>query len=789
MRTWSLHPGDPLSLTLAADARLCTPDYTNDHIWELELGSGEPGALSLRTTYGLRARSMRIFPRFVENRNEIIDPAAFAEPPCIRKFYPNFLQLEFSPMEGIEVTSEYWAPVSQVIANRLTIKNGTPTSIDFSLEICAVLFPLEGSGFRLIQHQMVKALGAESGNLAPVIFLTGGPDEGEGAYPALCLNVKLEPGERRQYTWAQAALSDHQASFDLARLTAARQWDAERARIELVNTADHVDIRTGDPDWDAALAFSQSTAFSLFFNGNDHLPKPSFVLARQPDHGYSRTGDGSDYPSNWNGQAPLDSYYLSSLLPGAPRMVRHLFDNYLAAQSEGGYIDCKPGLGGQHGNFLAAPLIASLAWKVFLDNQDVGFLENVFSPLLKFFWAWFSPSHDRDGNGLPEWEHLLQTGFEENPLHDLWNPWSQGVDITCVQSPALLAMLFHEAQSLIKMAQQLHQQGEASLLSAQAEKLREAVENSWSSRSGLYQYTDRDTGLTQKGKILAKRKGPGDLSVKTKLEKASRLLVEITTEQTAAARPQVSIHEFVTKEASENLSSGQFQWRTGGLAATTQQVFNKVGKVKVRGIGKQDQVVVRTIDLSIEDHTLLTPLWAGIPDLQRAQNMIGRAILDAQKFDRPFGLPACPSVPDPQAETFFSSVYLPWNQLVGEGLLAYGFRNEAARLVAHLLTGIIKNLKKSQAFYQHYHAEIGSGLGERNSLVGLAPVGLFLKALGIERISPKRLHLTGLNPFPWSVTIKYRDLAIVCHSDRTEISFPNRPVTTVIDSFPCTVAL
>ena len=50
MRDWSLAPGDPLCLSLAADARLSIPDYLNDHIWELNMGSGELPALSLQTT-------------------------------------------------------------------------------------------------------------------------------------------------------------------------------------------------------------------------------------------------------------------------------------------------------------------------------------------------------------------------------------------------------------------------------------------------------------------------------------------------------------------------------------------------------------------------------------------------------------------------------------------------------------------------------------------------------------------------------------------------------------------
>ena len=55
MRDWSLTAGDPLYLTLAADSRLCKPDYVNDHIWEVALDSGEPAAIALQTTFGLRA--------------------------------------------------------------------------------------------------------------------------------------------------------------------------------------------------------------------------------------------------------------------------------------------------------------------------------------------------------------------------------------------------------------------------------------------------------------------------------------------------------------------------------------------------------------------------------------------------------------------------------------------------------------------------------------------------------------------------------------------------------------
>src|SRR6187549_2409126 len=90
MRDWSLTPGDPLHLTLAADARLCKPDYVNDHIWEVQFGASDPAAVSLHTTFGLRARSMRIFLRFTEGSSVITDPNTFIVKPSLRRFHPNF---------------------------------------------------------------------------------------------------------------------------------------------------------------------------------------------------------------------------------------------------------------------------------------------------------------------------------------------------------------------------------------------------------------------------------------------------------------------------------------------------------------------------------------------------------------------------------------------------------------------------------------------------------------------------------------------------------------------------
>ncbi len=792
MRDWSLTLGDPLHLTLAADARLSKPDYVNDHIWEVELGPSDPAAVSLYTTFGLRARSMRIFLRFTEGNSVITDPNTFVTKPSLRRFHPNFLSLDFVPFENLQVSTDFWVPESHAIAGRITLTNKTNAVRQLKLEVCALLTPLDGQSIIPTQQQLVNILAGQTSGIAPVIFMTGGPKHGPGPYPSLLLDLELGPGARRTLAFAEAALDTIPAAFELARKTAARTWEAERTRIEMLQASEELDIQTGDPDWDAALSFSQKAAHALFFNGNEHLPNPSFVHARHIDNGFSRKGDGTDYAPSWNGQAPIESYYLSSILQGAPQITKNLILNFLSTQNEDGEVDGKPGLAAQRGKLLAAPLLASLTWKYYQATHDEDFLSEVFPKLTKFFWSWFSSAHDRNRDGVPEWDHLLQTGFDDNPVFDVWHPWSQGLDISLVHSPSLEAMLYREAQSIAKIAKKLGKpEDETGLIQSQAEKIRESIEASWNASKSFYSYRDRETGLVSTGKVIAKKKGDGNMRPKFESETPVRLLIEIHTKNPAAKRPEVEISEYFTKTKGEmeTILGHQFQWRTGGLVATSQKIYNRIGRINVLGLEEKDRISVSIIDTTGEDITLALPMWAQIPDQQKAHALIGRNIMTADRFDRPFGLPSLPESPDPEADLVSMSVHFPWNQLIGEGLLAHGFRAEASRLTAHMMNAVIQNLKQNRSFYQRYHAETGAGIGERNAVQGLAPVGLFMQSLGVNILSSTRVKLEGKNLYPWPVTIKYKGLTVVRGMEQTTVTFINGESVLVKEEELCIVEI
>ncbi len=778
--------------------RLGKPDYLNDHIWELEIGGGEPASLAARTTYGLRARNMRLFYRFGESGELVTNPAEFARPPRLRRFYPNFLWLDFVPREGLEAIAEYWVPESHALAGRLKITNRTKAPRKLDVELCGALTPLDGKSLAFSQQQMVNVLAGRTGGLAPVLFLTGGPSVGPGPHPSLVVRLDLDPGVTRTLTWCVAAENTAEASFERARRVASRPWDAERARIELMDAGDTLEIHTGDSDWDAALAFSQRQALASFYPGSEQLPHPSFVSSRQPDGGFSHSGSGLDHPAGWNGQSALEAYYAASVLPMAHSLRRGLIENFLSVQTDDGSIDGRPGLAGQRAKFLAAPLLATMTWDYFQDTQDEAFLAEAFPKLLRFFEAWFTPAHDADTDGIPEWSHVLQTGFDDHPLFDTWHPWSQGLPVAALFSPELEALLYREASALIQMAEKLQVPEQIGQLHQHAAVLRASVEAGWDAGRSLYCYRDRITELCSAGKLVVKHKGSGEMRPrKATFDQPVRLLVEVHTEEPGTRHPIVEIsglgaepaEEGAERRQRERFEEGQFRWRTGGLTALSRKAYCKVGHIMATGLEEGDKLVVRSIDATVQDITLFTPLWSHIPEDARAQSMVNSALLGDHGFERTFGIRALAVVPDPKAESVTASVHMLWNQFIGEGLLAYGYRAEAARLSERLMRAVIHCLKQSRGFYASYHAETGSGIGERGALAGLAPVGLFLRVLGVNILSPGRVRLEGKNPFAWPVTILYKGLKVVRGADATEVLFPNGQAVKVTDEQPCVVSM
>lgn len=784
MREWNLRAGDPLALNLAADMRVTATDYCNDQIWELVLGGSEPPALALQTTFGLRARSARIFPQFTENEVTRQDPATFATQPVVRSIYPNFIQVLYAPFLNIDVVADYWAASSQMLVGRFTITNtgGTPRRV--RLELTAQLTPApDGERMSPLVIGLNSILAGKTGGLAPVLFLTGGPEAAASPFPSLQLMLDLPAGKTRQVTWVHAACGTPEESFEAARQAAARNFEAELARIELLNS-DIVEIVTGDPEWDAAFSLAQKNARRLLLSGQPGLPNASFVITRQPDNGYSRRGDGGDYSPLWNGQGVFEAYFLAGLLlPSGGPICAGLVKNFIHAQAENGSIDGRPGIGGQRSQLLATPLLAALAWKIYRQTDDQAFLEQVFTPLLRFFQAWFTPEQDRDQDGFPEWSHAMELGIDDHPLFAFWQPWAQGLDISTAESPALGALLYRESQALIAMAKKIGQDDAIPALEGAAVNLRTAVEVSWDRQRATYQYWDRDSHFSAPAQQLGWREGPGDIVLRKQFDHPARLQIHLQVSSENAVHPFVFIHGTspAGQHLVERIPSERIHWFMGRGTVTSERVYMEIERVDVQGLGEADQAVIGSVGFDCQDISLLLPLWANIPAQERVRALVEESITNPQRYWRPYGIATYALDQDGLPEAACRDLHIPWNALIGEGLLNYGYRQEAAELVTRIMRAVITSLKKEAAFRRSYHVQTGQGSGERNALEGLAPLGLFLDTLGVQLISPKKVIVTGFNPYPWPVTVKYRGLTVLKQVDKTTVIFHGGQTVTITD--------
>ncbi len=792
MKTWALTANDPGSYTIASDARCIPTSFTNDQIWELTLDGGDPAAVAVQTTYGLRVRNLRIFPRFVEGDTAIINPNDFAKAPIIERAYPNLIVTTLEPFEGLKVIIEYWVPNSQVIAGRTRITNQRLSERNICLEWAVKLTVSEADKPMMPQEmQTSTVLYSHIEGLSPIFFQTGGAKFGSGPYPSLAVDFILPAGGERTFAWSLASMETHEASFEAARNIVSLNWDAEIARLDILNQG-LISIETGIPDWDIAFSLAQKSAFNLLAGPSDKLTNTSFTLSRHPDQGYSNSEIGADYPQAWRGQSALEAYFLSGfLLPSHPNLVQGILTNFLSSQTENGFVDWRPGLGGQQSGVLATPILAHLAWETYQVTNNLIFLKSIFPKLINFINIWFTPSYDRDGDGLPEWDHSLQAGFDEHPLFSAWHTEVQNVDIQVSESPVLCAFLYNEIQALKSIAHVLNEPHIIDHLHLCASKLHQAVEQSWNDESANYQYWDRDTHLSHPGELLGKRQGPGEIYLKRSFDVPVRLVISIQSVDKPPLQAGISIHGVNAsgEHRVERADHDQFQWQLMGSSVTSRQTYKQLEYINIVDIAATDNVHVQIVNYQHPDITLLTPLWAKIPDHNRATNLVQHTIRNPNTYWQPFGLPLCPEYHIKNPDSPLARVSILWNHLIGEGLLTYGFQQESAELTTHLMKAVVKNLKERKCFMSRHYADTGQGAGDRHAIQCLAPLTLFLKTLGVRPYSSTKVALQGDHPFPWPVTIRYRGLNIVKDTQKTKVTFPGGQTVVVKGSKPHLITL
>ncbi len=727
--------------------------------------------LALETDFGRRARSMRIFPGFRLDQDTSIDPSSFSEPPTVALILPNYIRIAFEPVPNLKVTAEFWAKESNLIGGRYQLYNAHTEPIRPEMLLHAQLLPDEASQPMTSRtEQGAIVLHGSTGNLMPVLFLSGGARAAIAPYPALSVWPWLDPGASELFTWAHAACSDLQDSFSLARELIADKWDAEIARVEQANIG-LVDIETGDPDWDTALFLAQTTSVASFVGPTEYHPHASIVRERAPSRGYSAHPEGRDHEHGWEGVSLADAYVpLLQILPIAPELAKGIVLNFLADQAPDGTIDWNSGLAGQRSSLQSIPMLAHLSWRIYTYIEDKEFLNEVYPRLRTFLDSWFEPEQDADQDGIPEWHTTLQSGFENWPAFYRHARWAQGVDILLAETPDLASYLYAEITALLEIGKVLERTEEEQDLSSRQILLGEVIEQTWSEQENSYLAQDRDLNRTVAGSRVGQGEGELELDVENEFEPPVRVLFRVYGEEQERRSLKVIVRGKATagRKRVHEWKGRSFQWANNFGTLTTDVAFVSIKQITLQGLSPDTKTEVRIADYSRLDHTGLLPLWAGVPGKDRANQLVRKTITDPHRYWRPYGVPLWPA--DGLAYRY-AQVQMRSNLMVGEGLVRYGYLKEAAELVARLLAACVHTLKQDRGFREFYHPDELGGEGPIGHSSGAAPLSLFLDVLGVRLISPRKVALRGQNPFGRPMRLRYRGIEIAWNEEGAQVVF------------------
>jgi len=123
------------------------------------------------------------------------------------------------------------------------------------------------------------------------------------------------------------------------------------------------------------------------------------------------------------------------------------------------------------------PILAWAALKLHEADPDLGFLQEIYVPLVRWNAWWFSMNDD-DVDGLVQYNHPYSSGLDDSPLWDYEMP---------VESPDLNTYLCVQMGSLALMAEALGMTDEWAMWRRRAAAIvRRMVEDFWDEEAGLF---------------------------------------------------------------------------------------------------------------------------------------------------------------------------------------------------------------------------------------------------------------------------------------------------------------
>ena len=731
---------------LYADSRYSGSNLSNNN-WILSRSGMNPPALTVQSDPKNTNGQINIFSGFREGKVLIYDPNDYFESAQINTFYFNWIEYSFQPIKDILITSTLWVPDPNTICGIFKIRNQSNHKRKIHLDLgCLSSLFTTGKRMGSLNYHGLDILSGQMESWHPVLFLSGNTQFRAGPYPTLSSEVELRPGSQEVLHWvAVLGPSLDESISDLEKINKIN-WEGEISRMRIA-AQDQIEIETEDLEWNYAIKMSQKEAAAFF--------------ARNIKY----SGGIQDNFQIFSAFQAL--YLLQVLSPLDPDMARKILDEVIKAEKK--KSDPTDHEKNQHTDLLSLPLLGELIWQISQNDPKINDLKIGLDTVVNILVSWFSKYYDQDGDGIPELIHPYQLNLADPRPEQSLSIFEFYDNMPFQESPGLGVILFNELDRLLELITSFGPYQLNTTLDGKQDLLRNFINLSWNRKRSCFYNRDRDTHHQLQGEKLIEDSREKFVVLRKDLSIPSRIGVSIQEKTLPEISPklQLTIHGS-NREGNyriENITKPQIHWLSDSGWVISQTIFSSIDYITVKGAGKESSLTVIQPGTYQENISLLLPLWAKLLKPQDAASMINNTIVDPDKFWSPYGIR---SYPDPEVAV----VQLPWNLLLGQGLLFYGYKRLAVELFKGWMDACIKNLDRSGCFFPTINAKSGEGTGESNSLEGLIPIGFLLQLIGVKIIPNQKIIIEGEYPFSWSVTLKYRGIMIQRDQQSTKVNVP-----------------
>ncbi len=745
---------DPISLTLAADHAFSMDLGSPDIVWQLDLDSSQP--LSLQTCLGLQAQSFRLYPLVGRNKHVYQNLDEYLTSPRIDSLSSNYARVNLSPDPDTQALLEFWAREPSAISGRLTLRNTGTENAELSARVAGLLVPLEGGqGLSITKLDFKTYLRGQSGELTVALVMDGMPKPVISPNQALEISKLLMPDEEFSVLWRCSLAFSPTQSQERALKPFPANWQAEVARLEVADQARTLEIETPLHDWNLVFKSMQDQANLLVRQPEDPLLTLSTFTKRNTHTPIGKAHELRNLTKAPDAPSMLQfKQFVRVLLPAqvesAVELVRGALIN-LPSQSK----SAPP-----------FPQLAALVWDVHSYHQQPQFLAECLPMLAEQTLRWFSPRHDRDQDALPEWPTPEHAGLTDLPNFDVWQEDGFPTQISTAESLGLAILLTNELETIQRMARVLGDEALSAQLRPYQERLTAAVARFRAEHPDA-SFIDRDTHRVHLSLKLIELQLPDPTWQSVPLETPARLNILLKQGFALAMLPAFEVvgADAKGRELRETIDSSQILWLPHGFQITTQKVYARFDRLEGLDVSfiRHKLLQVYTSDLQISDISQQLgwegqageaelPAWVASPDLRHR-----------------FGLPT--DLNPANAEG--NKVNIGWNCLLIEHLNRIGEKKLAFDLLSRLMLGYTRMLKQEHALVEGFQSSTGACLGDRNSIHALLPPLLLLELAGIQIINEQKVSISGENPCPWALVVRFRGLEVRREGKNTTIQFPD----------------